>query len=183
LCHALHWLILYYPTELLKPRTIALMSDWRIGFGEDAHQLAAGRPLVIGGVSIAGSERGALAHSDGDVLLHALADALLSAFALGDIGHYFPPSDAAYKDMDSAEILQQVMQMIHQQAGPFTVQNVAAVVTLDAPKLGGYRAQIGARLASLLGLSPERVGITFKTSEGLAPAHIQARVTVLLQAS
>lgn len=159
------------------------MSDWRIGFGEDAHRLAAGRPLVIGGVTIAGSQRGALAHSDGDVLLHALADALLSAFALGDIGHYFPPSDAAYKDMDSAEILQQVLQVIQEKTGSFTVQNVAAVITLDAPKLGSHRAQIQARLASLLELSAERVGITFKTSEGLAPEHIQARVTVLLQPS
>lgn len=159
------------------------MSDWRIGFGEDAHRLAEGRPLVIGGVTIAGSQRGAVAHSDGDVLLHALADALLSAFALGDIGHYFPPSDPTYKDMDSAEILQQVMQVIQEKTGPFTIQNVAAVVILDTPKLGRHRAQIQARLAALLGLSSERVGVTFKTSEGLAPEHIQARVTVLLQRS
>ena len=152
----------------------------RIGYGEDAHRLAAGRTLVIGNVKL-GESRGAVAHSDGDVLLHALADALLSAFALGDIGRYYPPSDEAFKDMDSAEILRGILDIIHTRVGKVRIHNLAAVVTLDAPKLGPHREEIRSRVASLLELDLGRVGITFKTSEGLAPEHIQSAVTVLLE--
>lgn len=152
----------------------------RIGFGEDAHALAAGRPLVIGNVVISESPVGAVAHSDGDVLLHALSDALLSGLALGDIGTYFPPSDPAFKDMDSADILRKVRALLAERSAGIDLINVAAVVTLDSPKLGKYREAIQRRVAELLDLSPGSVGITFKTSEGLAPRHIQSRVTVLL---
>ncbi len=153
----------------------------RIGFGEDAHQLAAGRPLVIGGVRIENSPLGAVAHSDGDVLLHALSDALLSAFALGDIGHYFPPSQLEFKDLDSQVIVQHVLKLL--QAENAKVHNLAAVITLDSPKLGTYRHTIQMQLASLLGIAECDVGLGFKTSEGLASGHIQARVTVLLSVS
>ena len=149
----------------------------RVGFGEDAHALSAGRPLIIGNITIPKSPLGAVAHSDGDVLLHALSDALLSAFALGDIGSYFPPSDPAFKDLDSAEILAKVLSLLPN----CRLSNAAAVVTLDTPKLGTHRDLIQARVAELLGLPLARVGLTFKTSEGLAPGHIQARVTVLLE--
>lgn len=152
----------------------------RIGFGEDAHALATGRPLVIGNVSISESPVGAVAHSDGDVLLHALADALLSSLALGDIGTYFPPSNAEFKDMNSADILRKVQALLLEHEANLTLVNVAAVVTLDSPKLGNHREAIQQRVAQLLDLEADRVGITFKTSEGLAPQHIQARVTVLL---
>ena len=155
------------------------MSNLRIGYGEDAHALAAGRPLVVGGVEVPASTVGAVAHSDGDVLLHALSDALLSAVALGDIGTYFPPSDEQFKDMDSSSILEHVLKLLGEQ-GQVTLHNVAVVVTLDTPKLGKLRDEIKERVAQLLGLEPNRVGITFKTSEGLAPGHIQARATVLL---
>jgi 2-C-methyl-D-erythritol 2,4-cyclodiphosphate synthase len=153
----------------------------RIGYGEDAHALAEGRPLVLGNVRVP-SRRGAVAHSDGDVLLHALSDALLSALALGDIGLYFPPSDPRHEGVSSADILEHVRSLIGQQAGNtgMVIFNVAAVITLDEPKLSPYREAIGARVAALLELSPERVGIGFKTSEGLAKEHVQARVTVLL---
>lgn len=151
----------------------------RIGYGEDAHALEAGRALVIGNVALP-SERGALAHSDGDVLLHALADALLSALALGDIGTYFPPSAPTFAGMDSAAILNAVLELCRERAPGLDLVNVSAVVTLDAPKLGPHREAIRARLAGLLALAPEAVGLTFKTSEGLAPDHVQARVTVLL---
>lgn len=153
----------------------------RIGYGEDAHALAEGRPLVLGNVRVP-SRRGAVAHSDGDVLLHALSDALLSALALGDIGLYFPPSDPRHEGVSSADILKRVRSLLEQQAGNagIVIMNVAAVVTLDEPKLSPYREAIGARVAALLELSPERVGIGFKTSEGLAKEHVQARVTVLL---
>lgn len=152
---------------------------FRIGYGEDAHALAVGRPLIVGGVPIA-SPHGAVAHSDGDVLLHALADALLAGYALGDIGQHYPPSDSAFKDMDSAEIVKGVLAILRRHAADFSVVNMAAVVTLDHPKLGPYRQQMQVRIAELLSLEPERVGVTFKTSEGLAPGHIQARVVLLI---
>ena len=153
----------------------------RIGYGEDAHALAAGRPLVIGNVTIPDSPVGAVAHSDGDVLLHALADALLSSHALGDIGTYFPPSDPSFENMDSADIVKKVLALLAERAPTVQLVNVAAVVTLDRPKLGAYREAISRRVAALLELPETHVGLTFKTSEGLAPAHVQARVTVLLQ--
>mgnify|MGYP000323891246 CR=1 FL=1 len=152
----------------------------RIGYGEDAHALQTGRPLIIGNVVIKDSSLGAVAHSDGDVLLHALSDALLSGLALGDIGTYFPPSDPQFKDMDSADILRKVWSLLAECSPSINLVNVAAVVTLDSPKLGKYREAIQLRVAELLNLAPDRVGITFKTSEGLAPQHIQARVSVLL---
>jgi 2-C-methyl-D-erythritol 2,4-cyclodiphosphate synthase len=155
----------------------------RIGYGEDSHALAEGRPLVIGGVTVPDSPLGAVAHSDGDVLLHALSDALLSVFALGDIGHYFPPSDERYKNMDSARILEYVLLELLKHTQTFQIQNLAAVITLDKPKLGSYREAIQARVAKLLDLEQQNVGITFKTSEGMATGHIQARVTVLLSAA
>lgn len=155
-----------------------MTSSFRIGFGEDAHRLVPGRPLVIGGVVIS-SPRGPDAHSDGDVLLHALADALLSSLALGDIGVFFPPSDPAFKDIDSATIVQRVLGELR--ALRAELVNVALVVTLDTPKLGAHRAELAARVGELLGLPPERVGLGFKTSEGLAPGHIQARATVLIR--
>jgi 2-C-methyl-D-erythritol 2,4-cyclodiphosphate synthase len=152
----------------------------RIGYGEDSHALAEGRPLVVGGVRIENSPLGAVAHSDGDVLLHALSDALLSAFALGDIGHYFPPSDERYKNMNSQKILEHVLLELREHASDIHIQNLAAVITLDNPKLGQHREAVQKRVAELLRLEPRNVGITFKTSEGMATGHIQARVTVLL---
>ena len=151
----------------------------RIGYGEDAHALRAGRPLVVGGITVPESPVGAVAHSDGDVLLHALSDALLSTAALGDIGKYFPPSDAQFKDMDSSDILAHVLELLSGR-GKVTLHNVAVVVTLDAPKLGKLRDEIQSNVARLLNLEQGQVGITFKTSEGLASGHIQARATVLL---
>lgn len=152
----------------------------RIGYGEDSHRLVAGRPLLVGGVAIEGSPVGSEAHSDGDVLLHALADALLSAFALGDIGRIFPPDDPKHRDIAGQEIVRTVLARVRRVAGRLTVHNVAAVVTLDEPKLGPKREGIERRIGSLLALEPGRVGVTFKTSEGAAPGLIQARVTVLL---
>ena len=134
--------------------------------------------MVIGGVEVA-SERGAQAHSDGDVLLHALADAVLSAFALGDIGKLYPPSDPAFEGLDSRRVVAAVLEKARQ-AAAFEIVNVAAVVTLDAPKLGAQREAIAAAVADLLALPPQRVGLTFKTSEGLAPDHVQASVVVLI---
>ena len=154
--------------------------DFRIGFGEDAHKLEVGRPLIIGGVEVE-SERGAAAHSDGDVLLHALADAFLSSHALGDIGLYFPPPNPDFKDLNSAEIVRRVLGLLREH-GPLEIGNAAIVITLDKPKLGPYREQIQKNVAKLLEVDPQNIGVGFKTSEGLSPGHIQARATVLLGA-
>lgn len=155
------------------------MPELRIGHGQDAHRLSRGARLLIGGVEVP-SPRGADAHSDGDVLLHALADALLSAFALGDIGEQFPPSDPALAGLDSRVIVRRALELVKGAHGAVRVVNVAAVVTLDAPKLGEYRSLIAAEVAGLLGLPASRVGVTFKTSEGAAPDHVQASVVLLL---
>jgi len=157
------------------------MTNLRVGHGLDAHRLAPGRVLMLGGVPVPDAPRGADAHSDGDVLLHALGDALLACLALGDIGDAFPPSDERWRDLDSRRILAHVLAQLDALAPGWSLVNVAAVVVLDAPKLGPLRAAIRAALAEQLGLSPERVGLTFKTSEGLAPDHVQASVTALVR--
>lgn len=158
-----------------------MAEELRIGYGEDAHALEPGSPLLVGGVEV-DSERGSVAHSDGDVLLHALADALLSAWALGDIGKLFPPGDPATRRIDSSVIVRRVLSLLAaRQEGGWRIANVAAVVTLDAPRLGSYREAIQQQVRELLQLDEGAVGVTFKTSEGLAPDHVQARVTVLLQ--
>ncbi|MCS7058719.1 MAG: 2-C-methyl-D-erythritol 2,4-cyclodiphosphate synthase [Meiothermus sp.] len=150
----------------------------RFGYGEDAHRLGDGLELWLGGVRIP-SERGAVAHSDGDVVLHALSDALLSAFALGDIGAYFPDHDPRWKGLESGVILDLVLQRVHEKG--YRPAQISAVVVLDKPRLGPYRESIQKNLARLLGLPEERVGLTFKTSEGLAPDHVQCRAMVYLE--
>jgi len=157
------------------------MEGLRIGYGEDAHALAPGRPLVIGATAIAGSPVGTVAHSDGDVLLHALSDALLAAYAMGDIGQYFPPSNPNYRGLDSRVILQTVLQRLSDQVGEYRILNLSAVVVLDQPRLGPTRRDIQRQVAGELGIDVSRVGVTFKTSEGMAPDFIQARATVLLR--
>ena len=151
---------------------------YRVGYGEDAHRLAPGLPLVLGGVSIPHAELGAVAHSDGDAALHALADALLSGLALGDIGQYFPDTAAEWQGMDSRRIVAKALELVAERG--YRPLNVALVVTLDRPKLGPLRPEIAASVAALLGLPQSEVGVSFKTSEGLAPEHVQTRVTVLL---
>ena len=154
-------------------------SNFRIGYGEDAHRLEVGRKLVIAGITVPDSPLGAIAHSDGDVVLHTVSDALLSSLALGDIGKFFPDTAPEYKGMDSSLILQAALEKT--QSLGWEIVNLAVVVTLDKPKLGTLRDAMAANLARLLKLEPENVGIGFKTSEGLAPMHIQARATVLLE--
>ncbi len=150
----------------------------RIGYGEDAHRLEAGRDLWLGGLKVPDSPHGAVAHSDGDAVLHAVADALLSGLALGDIGQYYPDTDPGNAGLDSSAILRRCLALVAEQG--YRPLNVALVVTLDRPKLGALRQAIAASLAALLGLEAAQVGVSFKTSEGLAPAHVQVRVTVLL---
>ncbi|MFK7603683.1 2-C-methyl-D-erythritol 2,4-cyclodiphosphate synthase [Deinococcus sp. SM5_A1] len=150
----------------------------RVGYGEDAHRLAAGHSLILGGIPIPGAALGTVAHSDGDAVLHAVADALLSGLALGDIGDYFPDTDPLWAGLDSRAILGRVLELVRERG--YAPVNIALVVTLDKPKLGPLRAQIACNVAALVGLSESEVGVSFKTSEGLAPAHVQTRATALL---
>jgi 2-C-methyl-D-erythritol 2,4-cyclodiphosphate synthase len=136
----------------------------RVGHGFDAHRLVAGRPFVLGGVRIA-FDRGPLGHSDGDVLAHALADALLGAAALGDLGRHFPDTDPAWKDADSLRLLEACARMVRE-AG-FELVNVDATVVVEAPKLAPHLDAIRARLAEVLRIDSSAVSVKAKTSEGM----------------
>ena len=137
----------------------------RIGHGFDVHRLTAGRKLVLGGVEIP-FERGLLGHSDADVLLHAVADALLGAAALGDIGKHFPPSDPKYKDADSARLLAQVVDMVRQ-AGFAMINNVDCIVMAERPRLSEHIGAMRQSLAAILKISVDAVSIKATTCEGL----------------
>jgi 2-C-methyl-D-erythritol 2,4-cyclodiphosphate synthase len=138
----------------------------RIGHGYDLHALAAGRRLVLGGVEIA-HDRGPIAHSDGDVLLHALADALLGAAALGDIGQHFPDSDPAYAGADSRALLRRVAALVR--AAGYTVANVDVTMLAQRPKLAPHRDAMRANIAADLGLDISVVSVKATTTEGLGP--------------
>ena len=136
----------------------------RIGHGFDAHRLVEGRPLVLGGVTIP-FERGALGHSDADVLAHALCDALLGAAALGDLGAYFPDTDPQWKDADSMALLSACAAELVR-AG-YTVANVDATVVVERPKLAPYLTVMRENIAARIGLSLDAVSVKAKTSEGM----------------
>ncbi len=136
----------------------------RIGHGYDAHRLAAGRRLVIGGVTIP-YERGLAAHSDGDVLLHALCNALLGAAGLGDIGRHFPDSDAQYKDMDSRVLLRRVALLLKEQS--LGISNIDTTIVAQAPKLAPYIEAMSELLADDLSMHPSRINIKAVTTEGM----------------
>ncbi len=134
----------------------------RVGLGYDSHRFAEGRRLMLGGVEIPGA-RGLAGHSDADVLIHALIDALLGAAARGDIGSHFPDTDPAWAGADSAQLLAQVVAELA--ANGFRVGNVDATVICEAPKLRPHVAAIRARLAGLLGVAVSRVSVKGKTNE------------------
>jgi len=136
----------------------------KIGQGFDAHALVAGRKLVIGGVEIP-YEKGLAGHSDADVLIHALCDALLGAAGLGDIGAHFPDSDARYKDISSRKLLVEVRKLLDGRG--LRVVNVDATVIAQAPKLAPHIAAMRANLAADLGVAQEAVNIKAKTTERL----------------
>ncbi|MEA3219036.1 2-C-methyl-D-erythritol 2,4-cyclodiphosphate synthase [Immundisolibacter sp.] len=138
----------------------------RIGHGYDLHALAPGRRLVLGGVHIPHSH-GPIAHSDGDVLLHALADALLGAAALGDIGQHFPDTDPAYAGADSRLLLRRVVALVRE-AG-YSVVNIDATVLAQRPKLAPHRDAMRANIAADLGLDIDAVSVKATTTEGLGP--------------
>jgi 2-C-methyl-D-erythritol 2,4-cyclodiphosphate synthase len=151
----------------------------RIGYGFDSHEFRAGIPLRIGGVTLA-HDRGLGGHSDGDVLLHAITDALLGAIAAPDIGALFPPSETKWKGADSAIFLREALQRVRD-AG-YGVANVDASLILAAPKIGPHAAAIRARVAELLGVRGDCVGLKAKTPEGLSLENAAlAHVVVLLE--
>lgn len=135
-----------------------------IGFGYDIHRLEPGRPLVLGGVAIPATA-GPVAHSDGDVALHALCDALLGAAALGDIGKHFPDSAQEYRGISSLELLKRVRQLVGE-AG-FTVGNVDVTIVLERPKIGSHSEKMIAVIAEVLHLAVNRVSIKATTNEGI----------------
>jgi len=151
----------------------------RIGIGWDSHEFRKGISLKIGGVRLA-HPRGLAGHSDGDVLLHALTDALLGAVAAGDIGSYFPPSDKRWKGADSALFVREALKQVAR-AG-YAVVNVDSTLILAAPKIGPHAKRIQIQVAKLLGVAPAAVGIKAKTPEGLGMNNTAiAQVAVLLQ--
>ena len=157
------------------------MSEIRTGQGWDVHRLAAGRPLILGGVCVP-SDLGLEGHSDADVLSHAITDAILGAAALGDIGMHFPDSDPRWKGADSLKFLRHAQELAA--AGGFRIVHIDATVILERPKLKDFREPIRERLAAALGLTLDRVSVKFKTAEKVGPvgegrsAEAQAIVTL-----
>ncbi|MXZ83424.1 MAG: 2-C-methyl-D-erythritol 2,4-cyclodiphosphate synthase [Synechococcus sp. SB0666_bin_14] len=138
----------------------------RIGHGYDIHRLVEGRPLILGGVTIDHS-LGLDGHSDADVLVHTVMDALLGALALGDIGHYFPPDDPRWRGANSLVLLQQVAAMVRERG--WRVVNVDTVLVAERPRLRPHVAAMAVNMATRLGISPDRVGVKATTNEKLGP--------------
>jgi 2-C-methyl-D-erythritol 2,4-cyclodiphosphate synthase len=153
----------------------------RIGNGYDIHKLGPDRALILGGVNIP-HELGLIGHSDADVLVHAMMDAMLGALSLGDIGHYFPPTDDRWKGADSMELLAQVNEMIRSRN--WQVNNIDSVVVAERPKLKKHIPKMRDRVAEVLKIDPELVGIKATTNEQLGPTGreegIAAYAVVLL---
>ena len=153
----------------------------RIGQGYDVHRLVEGRKLILGGMEIP-YERGLLGHSDADVLLHAIMDAMLGAAGLGDIGRHFPDNDPGYKDADSLILLQTVAHKLNE-AG-WRVGNLDATIVAQKPKLAAYLPQMREKIAKAVGVMPERINVKATTEEGLgftgSGDGIAAQAVVLL---
>jgi 2-C-methyl-D-erythritol 2,4-cyclodiphosphate synthase len=164
------------PTTNAQHRTTT-----RIGYGWDSHEFKRGIPLKLGGVTIPHA-KGLGGHSDGDVLLHALTDALLGAIAAPDIGSLFSPSDPKWKGADSSLFVAEALRRIR--AEGYDVANADSTLILSAPKIAPHTATIRARVAELLGVAPECVGIKAKTPEGMGTENAGiAHVVVLLKRS
>ncbi|MCI0492485.1 MAG: 2-C-methyl-D-erythritol 2,4-cyclodiphosphate synthase [Planctomycetes bacterium] len=159
-----------------------ITSNLRIGFGEDTHRLEPGGPLRLGGVDVP-HDRQLIGHSDADVLLHAVTDALLGAATLPDIGRIFPNTDEANRNRDSAELLVIAANKVAK-AG-YSIVNLDCVVHAQRPKLADYLDAIRHRVANILGLDPHQIGLKAKTGEGVGPVGheeaIVARCVALLE--
>ena len=154
----------------------------RIGEGWDVHALVPGRQLILGGVKIPHT-MGLLGHSDADVLLHAITDAVLGAAGLGDIGRHFPDTDTQFKGADSSVLLQEAMRRVRAQG--WELVNVDSTIVAQAPKLAPHMAAINAGVAKALGVSLDQVNVKAKTAEKLGPVgmgqSIEARAVALLK--
>jgi 2-C-methyl-D-erythritol 2,4-cyclodiphosphate synthase len=163
------------------PKTKKQGPQTRIGYGFDSHEFRRGIPLKIGGITLP-HDKGLGGHSDGDVLLHAITDALLGAMAAPDIGALFPPSDPEWKGADSVIFLREALKRAH--GGGYAVANLDASLILAAPKIGPHAASIRTRVAELIGIPVDCVGLKAKTPEGLNLDQAAiAHVVVLLEKS
>lgn len=147
----------------------------RIGNGYDIHRLVEGRPLILGGVVLP-HDRGLDGHSDADVLTHAIMDAMLGALCLGDIGHYFPPSDEQWRGANSLTLLEQVNQLIQKKG--WTISNLDSVIVAERPKLKPHLQKMQENLADTLKLDPTAIGIKATTNEGLGPVGREEGIAV-----
>jgi 2-C-methyl-D-erythritol 2,4-cyclodiphosphate synthase len=138
----------------------------RVGLGHDTHRLEAGRRLIIGGIVIP-HEKGFVAHSDGDVLLHAITDAILGAAALGDIGEWFPDTDPRHKGADSSVFVREAAAAVHERG--WEIGNLDCTVFAQRPKLSPYKKQMAERIAGLLGIAADCVNVKAKTGERVGP--------------
>ncbi len=158
------------------------MSRMRIGFGIDFHQLAEGRPFWLGGVHVP-SDLGAVGHSDADVLIHAICDALLGALCLGDIGVHFPNTDPTYKDIDSKILLEKTYKLVREKG--YRVVNIDSTVCLEAPKIMRYAVQMRETMARILGIGAGDISIKATTTEMMGfvgrGEGLVAYATVLLE--
>lgn len=158
------------------------MSAMRIGYGYDVHRLETGYPLILGGVQVP-FEKGLVGHSDADVLLHAIADALLGASAMGDIGQHFPDSDEQFEDIDSRILLHEVGKLLRKKN--FEVANIDATIVAEKPKLASYIPQMRKHIAKDVHIDQERVSVKATTSEKLGfegkKKGISARAVTLIR--
>ena len=156
----------------------------RVGLGYDLHRLVTGRRLILGGVTF-DFEKGEDGHSDGDVLLHAITDALLGAAGLGDIGSYFPPEDPKWKDADSADLLRAVLKDVR--AAGWSLVNMDCVIKLERPKFLPHRRDVIESIAAILGVENSQIFVKAKTGEKLPPVGssdaVEAYVVCLLQSA
>lgn len=154
----------------------------RIGFGNDIHRLVEGRKLILAGVHVP-AHLGELAHSDGDVVFHALMDAILGALALGDIGKHFPDNDNAYKDIDSSVLVKKVASMMKDKG--YAINNIDVTITLEKPKVKDYILSMRENIAKLLNTDLDNVSVKAGTNEGLDAIGrgeaIKAEVVVMLK--
>jgi 2-C-methyl-D-erythritol 2,4-cyclodiphosphate synthase len=158
-----------------------MTSQLRIGYGYDSHEFKTAIPLIIGGIKLA-HDKGLGGHSDGDVLLHAITDALLGAIAAPDIGSLFPPSDAQWKGADSAVFLREALKRVA--AAGYALVNLDSTLILAAPKIGSHAAAIRKHVAELCGIPEDCVGLKAKSPEGTGTDNAAiVHVTVLLQKS
>ena len=152
---------------------MSVVDTVRVGVGYDIHRLVEGHRLVMGGIEIAHA-KGLHGHSDADVVLHAVTDAILGAAGLPDIGDLFSDTDPAYKDADSRKLLTDVMEQVR--AKGFVVNNVDVIVHAEAPKLSPFKRRMAESIAALIGVSSDRVSVKAKTNEGLGPLGCEGAI-------